>query len=176
MINQFSAVNDNIQSIHMWLSAEETTVLDNALITMQHLYRSGIVHIQLRRLINEESKLEVEYSINKIQTINNTDLENTTDETDEIAQEEKPGKIQFTLTLPEIDDHKRQLTFCNVDLSEEMKINKLLLNEQLKLLDLISNIHSTMIQLEIAGHPEYQLKKETLMLSDRSGNDSMSPS
>jgi hypothetical protein len=154
----------------MWLSAEETNVLDNALITMEHLYRSGVVHIQLRRLINEESKFEFEYSINKTQTLIEDDHENPIDENNRFLHQAESEKIKFILTKSEVDDHKRQLTFCNVDLSVAMKSKKILLNEQLKLLTTVNNIYSTMIQLEMAGHPDYQLKQETLQLSDRAGN------
>jgi hypothetical protein len=142
----------------MWLSADETNVLDNALITMEHIYRSGVVHIQLGRLINEESKYELEYSINKSQTPIKDDLENA-------AQE----RIKFILSRAEVDDHKRQLIFCNVGLSEALESKKILLNEQLKMLTIVNNIYSKMIQLEVAGHPNYQLKEETLQLSDRTG-------
>ncbi|CAF4322341.1 unnamed protein product [Rotaria sp. Silwood2] len=168
-VTHMQIVNDNIQLVNMWLSADETNVLDNALITMEHLYRSGVVHIQLRRLINEKSKFEIEYSINKTQTLIKDDSENPIDENDGFLQPTEPEKIKFVLTTSEVDDHKRQLTFCNVDLSEAMKSKKILLNEQLKLLDTINNIYSTMIQLEMAGHPDYQLKEETLQLSDRAG-------
>ena len=147
----------------MWLSADETNVLDNALITMEHLYRSGVVHIQLRCLINEESKFEIEYSIDKPHTLIKDDLENP------INENAEPEKIKFILTKSEVDDHKRQLTFCNADLSEAMKSKKILLNEQLKLLTAVSSIYLKMIQLEMAGHPDYQLKQETLQLSDRTG-------
>jgi hypothetical protein len=153
----------------MWLSAEETNVLDNALITMAHLYHSGVVHIQLRRLINEESKFEIEYSINKTQSLIKDDPENPVDENGRFPEQAEPEKIKFVLTTSEVDDHKRQLTFCNVDLSETMRSKKILLNEQLKLLNIVNNIYSTMIQLEMAGHPDYQLKEETLQLSDRAG-------
>lgn len=153
----------------MWLSAEETNVLDNALITMEHIYRTGVVHIQLRRLINEESKFEIEYSINKTQTLIKEDPENPIEDDDGFLQPTESEKIKFVLTTSEVDDHKLQLTFCNVDLSEAMRSKKILLNEQLKLLNTVQNIYSTMIQLEMAGHPDYQLKEETFQLSDRAG-------
>ncbi|CAF3864491.1 unnamed protein product [Rotaria sp. Silwood1] len=136
---------------------------------MEHLYRSGVVHIQLRRLINEESKFQIEYSINKIQTLIKEDPENPIDENDGFLQSTEPEKIKFVLATSEVDDHKLQLTFCNVDLSEAMKSKKILLNEQLKLLNTVNNIYSTMIQLEMGGHPDYQLREETLQLSDRAG-------
>lgn len=139
----------------MWLSAEETNVLDNALITMEHLYHSGLVRIQLKRLINEESKFEIEYSINKTQS--------------SIKEQKESEKIKFLLARSEVDDHKRQLTFCNVDLSEAMKSKKILLNEHLKLLNLVNQMYLMMVKLEMAGHPDYQLKEETLQLSDRTG-------
>ncbi|CAF1073153.1 unnamed protein product, partial [Didymodactylos carnosus] len=162
-VTHMQIINDNIQLVNMWLSADETNVLDNALITMEYLSRSGVVHIHLRRLINEESKFEIEYSIDKPQTLIKDDLENPIDENAE------PEKIKFILTKSEVDDHKRQLTFCNANLSEEMKSKKILLNEQLKLLTTVNNIYLKMIQLEMAGHPDYQLKQETLQLSDRTG-------
>ncbi len=163
-LSRFSVVNDNIQLVEMWLSAEETNVLDNSLITMEHLYRTGVVHIQLRRLINEESKIEIIYSINKTLTPAEGDFEN-----DEFVAHGGFEKNKIILTQSEIVDHKRQLTFCNVDLSETMKTKKILLNEQLKLLNTVNNMYSTMIQLETAGHPDYQLREETFQLTDRAG-------
>ncbi|CAF3878346.1 unnamed protein product [Rotaria sp. Silwood2] len=143
-------VNDNLQLVSIWLSTEETTSLDNALITMEHLYKTGLVKIHLRRLTNEQSYFEIEYSIDKIQT-----------------QNEESGKIQFTLSKTDIDDHKRQLTFCNVDLQQDMFAKKILLNEQLKLLHVIDKIYSIFIKFEMAGHPDYQLRNEIYSIHDQ---------
>ncbi|CAF4785784.1 unnamed protein product, partial [Rotaria sp. Silwood2] len=67
-LNHMQIVNENVQIVNMWLSAEETTVLDNALITMEHLYKTGKVKICLRRLMNEQSYFEMIYSIDKIKS------------------------------------------------------------------------------------------------------------
>ncbi|CAF4535916.1 unnamed protein product, partial [Rotaria sp. Silwood2] len=64
---------------------------------------------------------------------------------------EESGKIQVTLSKTDIDDHKRQLTFCNVDLQQDMFAKKILLNEQLKLLHVIDKIYSIFIKFEMAG-------------------------
>ena len=163
-------VNDNIQLVNMWLSADETTVLDNALIMMEHLYRTGIINIRLRRLMDEESYFEIDYSINKIQasTTSSDDQANQWADDARVQRNERE-KIKFTLSRAEIDDHKRQLTFCNVDLQENMVYKKILLTEQLKLLQIVENIFSILVKLEMAGHPDYQLKDESYKISDRTG-------
>jgi hypothetical protein len=140
----------------MWLSAEEGTVLDNALITMEHLYRTGTVKIRLRALMNEPSYFEIGYSINKVQT-------------EESQEEQKSEIIKFALSMSDVDDHKRQLTFCNVDLQENMQYKKILLNEQLKLLKIVENIYAIHVKLEMAGHPDYQLKEVDYEIHDRTG-------
>jgi hypothetical protein len=143
-------VNDNVQIVNLWLSAEATTVLDNALITMEHLYKSGTVDIHLRHLMNEQSYFEIGYSIDRIQgqTLNNTENEEHRREVE---------KIKFTLSMADIDDHKRQLTFCNVDVEQNSFYKKALINGQLKLLQTVENIYSILLKLELAGHPDYQL-------------------
>jgi len=151
-------VNDNIQIVTMWLSAEEITRLDNALITMEHIYKTGQVHIHLQRLINEQSSIEITCSTAK------TSNESIDDE------EEEQNKFLFTLSSSDIDDHKRQLTFCNVDLQTEMIYKKILLNEQLKLFKLIEKIFSILLKLEMAGHPNYQLRKLDYDIFDTQGN------
>ena len=157
----------------MWLSAEETTVLDNALITMEHLYRTGKVHIRLRHLMNERSYFKITYSINKIQ---NASVREASSEDDDYQQhnDEEDGQyksetLSFTLSMDDIHDHKRQLTFCNVDLQENMFYKKILLNEQLKILKIIEQIYSILVKLEIAGHPDYQLREEDYEIHDRTG-------
>jgi len=141
-----------MQIVNMWLSAEETTVLDNALITMEHLYKSGTVDIYLRHLMNEESYFEIGYSIDRIQgeILNNT----------ENGNRRESEKIKFTLSIADIDDHKRQLTFCNVDVEQNLFYKKTLINGQLKLLQTIEKIYSILIKLELSGHPDYQLRQE----------------
>ncbi|CAF3736616.1 unnamed protein product, partial [Adineta steineri] len=158
-VKHIQIVNENAQIIKMWLSAEETTVLDNALITMEHLYRTGTVKIRLRRLLNEESFFQIGYSIKKIP--------NETIEDDNDNDEQKTELLKFILTKSDIDDHKRQLTFCNVDLQENMFYKKILLNEQLKLLQIVENIFNILCKLETAGHPEYQLREEDYEIHDR---------
>jgi hypothetical protein len=147
----------------MWLSAEETTVLDNALITMEHLYKTGTVKIRLRRLMNEQSYFEIGYSIKALQR---------TDSNEDDDEEQNRSKLlKFTLSMSDIDDHKRQLTFCNVDLQENMMYKKILLNEQLKLLKIVENIYAMLIKLEMAGHPEYQLREDIYDIHDRTGKN-----
>jgi len=142
-----------MQIINMWLSAKETTALDNALITMEHLYNSGIVDIHLRHLMNEQSNFKIEYSIDRIQeqTLNNTGNE---------ENRREPEKIKFTLSMTDIDDHKRQLTFCNVDVQQNMFYKKAFIDGQLKLLQTIEKIYSILLKLELSGHPDYQLREE----------------
>ena len=163
----FEVVNNNIQLVNMWLSTEDTTVLDNALITMEHLYKTGTMNIHLRRLMNEQSCFEIEYSIDKIQTTTTTTIE--THYESEIDQDQELEKIKFTLSMADVEDHKRQLTFCSVDLPPNMIHKKLLLNEQLKLLQLIEKIYLIFVQLEMAGHPDYQFKDENYDIHDRTG-------
>jgi hypothetical protein len=124
--------------------------------------------------MNEQSYFEIEYSINKIQT--DTSRRTTSDDDDEYEQdneeeqEQNKSKIlKFTLSMGDIDDHKRQLTFCNVDLQENMFYKKILLNEQLKLLKIVENIYTILVKLEMAGHPEYQLREDIYDIHDRTG-------
>jgi hypothetical protein len=155
----------------MWLSAEEITMLDNALITMEHIYKTGIVNIRLKRLMNEQSYFEIEYSIDKMSTQLNSENDTDSDEQledDEIQQQQRE-KFKFILSMADVDDHKRQLTFCNVDLQQKMIYKKTLLNEQLKLLRTIEKIYSIVVKLEMAGHPNYQLKEENYEIYDRFG-------
>ncbi|CAF4674327.1 unnamed protein product, partial [Rotaria sp. Silwood2] len=145
-LNHIKVIDDHIPIVTMWLSAEETTVLDNALITMKHLYKSGTVDIYLRRLTRKPSYYEIGYSIDRIQSEDNDRI--------------KAKKIQFLLSMSDIDDHKRQLTFCNVDVQQNLIYKKTLINEQLKLLKTIENIYHIFTKLELAGHPDYQLRDE----------------
>ena len=160
-------VNDNVQIVNLWLSREEGTAIDNALITMEHLYKTGTVKIRLRRLMNEQSYFEIGYAINKVQT----DMSQATHtDDDEYGQQQRKSELlKFTLSMSDIDDHKRQLTFCNVDLQENMLYKKILLNEQLKLLKIVENIYAIHAKLEMAGHPDYQLKDEDYEIHDRTG-------
>lgn len=164
---RFLAVNDYIEIVTMWLSTEETTMLDNALITMEHLYKSGIIKISLRRLMNEQSFFEIDYSIGK-KTIE------VTNEDDENEVEQEQGTLKFTLSAADIDDHKRQLTFCNVDLQQEMAHKQLLLKEQLKLLAILEKIYSILLKLEMVGHPHFQLRENQYEIFDRYGKTFLS--
>lgn len=139
----FLVINDNLQIVNMWLSAEDTTVLDNALIVMENLYRNGVVDIRLRHLINESSYFEIGYSFNRNQ-----------DQSNEAEQ------LRFTLSMSDIDDHKRQLAFCNVDVQQNRLYSKTLIECQLKLLQKIEKIYSTLKKLEMSGHPDFQLREE----------------
>lgn len=172
-------MNDNAQMIRMWLSAEETTVFDNALVLMEHLYKTGTIKIRLRHLLNEESSLEISYFIDKTQqrkiNIDNDNQGKTRrkqkDDTssDDEEEESKSDKIKTTLSMADIADHRRQLTFCSVDLPENMAHRKILLNGQLNLLKLIENIYSTFIKLEMSGHPHYQLKNKHYKIHNETG-------
>ncbi|CAF2171203.1 unnamed protein product, partial [Rotaria magnacalcarata] len=199
-LDHIRVVNDNIQIVSMWLSAEETTIFDNALVTMKHLYKTGVVHIRLRHLLDEKSDLEIDYSNNKNQdtTMNRAnsnredeqEANNNQDDTDEEYDDDDDNEeeffkdnVKYTLTKTDIDDHKRQLTFCQVDLQEDMIDKKILLDEQLKLFKLIDEIFSLFIKLEMIGHPNYQLrdrhfkiyprnnKIETILLNVRNDQD-----
>jgi hypothetical protein len=156
----------------MWLSTEVTTVLDNALITMEYLYKTGTVSVHLKRLMNEQSYFEIEYSIDKIQTqivriLSTEDDEETENQIKEEQRETE--KIKFNLSMADVDDHKRQLTFCNIDLQQNMAHTKILLNEQLKLLKVIEKIYLILVKLEMSGHPNYQLKEEKYEMFDKAG-------
>ncbi|CAF3146041.1 unnamed protein product, partial [Rotaria sp. Silwood2] len=142
-LNHIKVVNDNIQLVTLWLSAEETTVLDNALITMEHLYKSGTVDIHLQRLTRKKSYYEIGYSIDRIQV----EMQQIRDENNQNEQGQEDNivrakQIQFQLTISDIDDHKRQLTFCNVDVQQNLIYKKALINGQLKLLQIIENIYN----------------------------------
>ncbi|CAF3699069.1 unnamed protein product [Rotaria sordida] len=169
-LKHMKVVNDNIKLVKLWLSTDETTVLDNALITMEHLYKTGIVKIHLGRLMNEQSYFEIEYSIDRIQTqtkrLNNQkNGENINEDEDERELE----KIKFVLSMTDVADHKRQLTFCNTDLQQNMFHTKLLLNEQLELLEIVEKIYLNFVKLEMVGHPRYQLKEQIYEIHDKTG-------
>jgi hypothetical protein len=154
----------------MWLSTEITTVLDNALITMEYLYRTGIASVHLKRLMNEQSYCEIEYSIDKMQTqiVRVPSAEDDEEVEDKMEEEQRESeKIKFKLSMADIDDHKRQLTFCNIDLQQNMVHTKILLNEQLKLLKVIEKIYLILVKLETSGHPNYQLKEEKYEMFDK---------
>ena len=141
----------------MWLSAEDTTVLDNALITMEHLYKTGAVDIHLRHLLNESSYFEIGYSIDRNQG------QTTEDNRQELE------RIKFTLSMADIDDHKRQLQFCNVDVQQNRFYSKALIESQLKLLQKIEKIYLILKKLEMSGHPDYQLRDEHYEIHLQSG-------
>lgn len=151
----------------MWLSAEATTMLDNALITMEHLYKTGMLRIRLRNLMNEQSYFEIIYSIETSSAEFN--CSNRTDSDEKHQNIEKKEKLQFTLSITDIDDHKRQLTFCSANLKHNMIDKKILLEEQLKLLDTIEKIYAILLKLEKAGHPNFQLKEYNYEIFDTSG-------
>lgn len=152
----------------MWLSTEVTTVLDNALITMEHLYKTGIVTVHLNRLLDEDSHFDIEYSIEqKYSKWIQTSKEDNQKGVRKVQQQIENRK--YNLSKTDIDDHKRQLTFCNIDLQQNMIHEKILLNEQLKVLDIIEKIYSILVELEISGHPNYQYKEKTYELFDKDG-------
>ena len=94
-------------------------------------------------------------------------MNQTTDELN--IKHEETTKIKFNLPMADIDDHKRQLTFCNIDLQDNMAHTKVLLDEQLNLLKVIERIYSLLIKLEVSGHPNYQLKEEKFEIFDQTG-------
>ncbi|CAF2108222.1 unnamed protein product [Rotaria magnacalcarata] len=166
-LEHIKVVNENIQVVNMWLSAEATTMLDNALITMEHLYKAGTVQIRLRNLMNEQSYFEIVHSIDTLSTEFNSSNESNSGEKDKHIQQKET--IKFTLSMADIADHKRQLTFCNVDLKQYMIDKKILLEEQLKQLDTIEKIYLMLLKLEKAGHPNFQLKEYNYEIYDRPG-------
>ncbi|CAF4423861.1 unnamed protein product, partial [Adineta steineri] len=123
--------------------------------------------------MNAQSYFEIEYSIDKVSAPIKETNDSDSDEQfeyeadDEVQQREK---IKFTLSMADIDDHKRQLTFCNVDVQQNMIYKKVLLNEQLLLLKLIEKIYLILVKLETAGHPNFQLRKDNYEIHDRFGD------
>lgn len=165
-------VDENIQVVNMWLSAEVASVLDNALITMEYLYRTGTINIHLRRLTSVQSYFDIEYSIDKIQSqiVRVPSTEDDEEIGNQVTEEQKESeKIKVYLSMADVDDHKRQLTFCNIDLQQNMARTKILLNEQLKLLKVIEKIYLILVKLEMSGHPNYQLKEEKYEIFDKAG-------
>ena len=170
MLNDYSilVVNDNVQIVTLWLNAEESNVLDNALITMEHLYRNSNTKIYLRRLIGEPSYYEISYSIERIHR-NNENEEDDEDNLDQLNPNAAQTSIKCMMSMSDIEDHKRQLTFCNVDTQQNLINKKPLLNGQLKLLKTIEQIYHTFTALEFSGHPDYQFRDENYLLSVRRG-------
>ncbi|CAM4768543.1 unnamed protein product [Rotaria magnacalcarata] len=166
-LKHMRVINENIQTVNMWLSTEETSTLDNALVTMEHIYKTGIITIRLGRLINKPSYFQIEYSIVKMRA--SIDIDNLDAE---VEQEDRPQDLKrtkFVLSMADINDHKRQLTFCNVDLPSNMSHKKVLLSEQLRLLEIVEKIYSMFVKLEIAGHPDCQLRDKQYEIYDRTG-------
>lgn len=165
-------VNDNIQVIQMWLATADTTMMDNALVTMEYLYRAGSVKVCLRGLIHESSYYEISYYLKKQETsgefMDGTQA-NITTVNDGIEREASRGKLVFKLSLADIDDHKRQLTFCNADLVNSRTYRSVLLEEQMKLLSIIEKIYRMQRKLEMSGHPNYQMKEEHWDICDTYG-------
>ncbi|CAF1507177.1 unnamed protein product [Didymodactylos carnosus] len=153
-INQLQIVNENIQLVTLWLATDEISTLDNALITMGRLYKNGKVDIHLKHLIDEKSYFELNYYIENVMRRHSSN---------------EMEKIHFTKSQSAIIDHKRQLTFCNVDL-QSISHKKLILNEQLEILKIIENIFSVLIRLESVGHPDYQLKIMSYVIGDKNGD------
>ena len=135
----------------MWLTTKETSVLDNALIMMVHLYKNATVHITLQELVRKSSFYEIHYSIDQIHR-------GEVQQDQPMAQQTK--KIDLILSMSDIENHKRQLTFCNVDTQQSLIYKKALINGQLKLLKVIDNIYQILQKLELAGHPDYQLHRK----------------
>lgn len=157
-------VNDNLQIVTLWLTADETTVLDNALITMEHLYRTASVRIHLRRLVGKTTFYEVSYSIDRLQ-----------DETNNMSakeQNENRAKVsmQLVMSMSDVDDHNRQLTFCNVETQQSLAYKKSMIDGQLRLLKTMEQIYQICKRLELAGHPDYQLRDQDDGINLQLGN------
>lgn len=139
---------------------------------MEYLYKTGIVHAHLQQLKDDKSYFDIEYAIDNMQPLIVQRL--TTEVSEEVTNnlEQRQQDIErnkINLSMVKIDDHKRQLTFCNTDLPENMTHTKILLNEQLKLLKVIEKIYLTLLKLERSGHPNYQLKTVTYKMFDEAG-------
>lgn len=147
-------VNDNLQIVKLWLTADETTVLDNALITMEHLYRTASTQIQLHRLVGKTSSYEVSYSIERFQDRTNNTLNK------EPNENKSKVTMQFVMSMSDVDDHKRQLTFCNVETQQNLVSKKSMIDGQLRLLKALEEIFQICKRLESAGHPDYQLRDQ----------------
>lgn len=155
-LDLFLVIKEHIQLVEMWLSTDTTAVLDNALITMEYLFRSGKVSFFQNRLLNKTSYYEVKYSIDRISNSSQSSATSRQPNADEGSD-----KIIFTLDISDVDDHKRQLTFCNVDVDEKSS-QKVLVSGQLAILDIAGKIFSMYSELEALGHPDYQLREEKL--------------
>ena len=153
----------------MWLSAEESNVLDNALIIMEYLYRSGVVLIQLRGLVNEKSSIQIKYAVSKIMKSSVDDTEKLSDDEETVEENQIPEQAEFFLSKSDIEDHKRQLIFCKANLCDTDVSKKILLENQLVLLEKIEKIFSITLKLETVGHPDYQWKDESISIRDRNG-------
>ncbi|CAF1578446.1 unnamed protein product [Rotaria magnacalcarata] len=139
---------------------------------MEHLYKTGVVNIRLRRLINEQTHYHIDYFVDKIsdQTVrvNESDGKQHADnETATIIQQEQN---KFSLSMSEVDDHRRQLTFCSLDLLDSLTHKTLMSKEQLKLLQMVERIFSIHVKLEISGHPEFQYAEEHHEIYDIHGD------
>ncbi|CAF1244594.1 unnamed protein product [Didymodactylos carnosus] len=141
----------NIQTINTWLSTDAST-LENAVITMEHLYKTGVVHVHLRQLLGDNSYFEITYHIKK--TSKNDDMER--------------DNICCKMSMLDFADHKRQLTFSNVDLVD-MSSKKVMLVEQLELLKIIEKIYTLLQKLENLGHPHYQAIVKQYNIDDEPG-------
>ena len=150
----------------MWLSTDTTAVLDNALITMDHLYKTGSVCFFQNRILNKPSYYEVHYSIDRIP--NSSENSRSSARPDAYQKEDK---LMFRLGIADVDDHKRQLTFCNVGVEEDKK-RKVLVDGQLEVLNVVGEIFSVFNELEAVGHPHHQLKDRTLDIDLKIGLDS----
>lgn len=139
---------------------------------MEYLYKTGIVSAHLQHLKDEKSYFDIEYAIDNVQPLIVQRL--TTEVSEEVTNnlEERQQDIEINkinLSMVKIDDHKRQLTFCDTDLPQNMAYTKILLNEQLKLLKVLEKIYLTLLKLERSGHPNYQLKTLTYKMFDEAG-------
>ena len=139
---------------------------------MEYLYKTGIVSVHLLHLKDEKSYFDMEYAVDKMQPLIVQRLgSEVMDEVENHMNQEQRNidKSKILLSMADVDDHKRQLTFCNTDLQQNMSHTKILLNEQLKLLKVMEKIYLILLKLERSGHPNYQLKKTTYKMFDEAG-------
>jgi hypothetical protein len=62
--------------------------------------------------------------------------------------------------MSDVDDHKRQLTFCKVDVEQNKRYKESIIKGQLELLKIVEKIYLNLIKLELSGDPDYQSRDE----------------
>ncbi|CAF1475962.1 unnamed protein product [Didymodactylos carnosus] len=143
-LNQLDICYKNLQLINGWLSSDSSS-LENAIIIMEYLYKTGTIYVFLKHLVGEKSYFEIRYYLEP----------HDSDSTDQDHESPPKKKTHQIMSMTDFADHKRQLTFCNVDVSDVAQ-KKIMLVQQLKLLKRLENLFSSLISLENQGHPQYQ--------------------